>query len=130
MQPLGNMPTEGEEMRELVDWIREGLSDNETDKLSFGRMSCAFVLYALVLWETYLISDIGIWVDIPANWLILVLAIWTVATAKETAVKGIEAYKAKNEGAVAIAKGVSDSVSGTGNVDVKVGQPEVKTEAQ
>lgn len=109
-------------MRELADWIREGLSDNKTGKLSFGRMSCAFVLYALVLWETYLISEISMWVDIPANWLILVLAIWAVASAKETAVEGIEAIKQKSADSVTIAQTVAGNPSGTGNVNVNVGE--------
>ena len=111
-------------MRELADWIREGLSDNATGKLSFGRMSCAFVLYFLIWWESYLVSKLGTWTDIPANWLVLVLAIWTVASAKETAVQGIEAYKAKNAGDVAVAQAVSASPAGTGDVQVKVGTPD------
>lgn len=108
-------------MREVADWIREGLSDNKTGKLSFGRMSCAFVLYALVLWESYLVSHMEMWVDIPANWLILVLAIWTVASAKETAVEGIEAIKQKSADSVTIAQTVAGNPPGTGNVNVNVG---------
>jgi cobalamin biosynthesis protein CobD/CbiB len=109
-------------VKELAEWIRQGLSDNKTDKLSFGRMSCAFVLYFLIWWESYLVSHTNSWHDIPANWLILVLAIWTVASAKETAVEGIEAYKAKNTGNVEIAKGVTDGNQGSGSsVEVKVG---------
>lgn len=71
-------------MREIADFIKAGLCDNATSLPSFGRIACAGVLYFLVLWETYLISKTNGWVDIPPNWLVLVLAIWTVAKGAET----------------------------------------------
>lgn len=74
-------------MRELADFIKLGLS-NDDGSPSFARQGLAGILYFLVLWETYLISKLESWVDIPANWLVLVLAMWTVA-------KGAETIKAK-----------------------------------
>jgi len=71
-------------MRELADFIKAGLSDNATRLPSFGRISCAIVLYMVIWWETYLVSKLGVFTDIPANWLILILAIWTVAKGAET----------------------------------------------
>lgn len=71
-------------MRELADFLKAGLSDNATGLPSFGRISCAVVLYMLVVWESYLISKTGGWIDIPGNWLVLILALWTVAKGAET----------------------------------------------
>lgn len=77
-------------MRELADFLKQGLSDNITGLASFARQACAGILYMMVVWETYLISKSGAWVDIPANWLILVLAIWTVAKGAEVVGKKID----------------------------------------
>lgn len=82
-------------MRELADFIKAGLSSS--GEPSFGRISCAFILYSLTCWETYLVSKTGAWHDIPGNWLILILAIWTVA-------KGSEAVQSKIAATVEVSK--------------------------
>lgn len=74
-------------MRELTDFIKNALSQGAAE--SFARTSCAFLLYFLVVWETYLVSKTGTWHDIPANWLVLVLAIWGIGKTAET-VQGIK----------------------------------------
>ena len=81
-------------MRELADFLKQGLCDNATGLPSFGRISCAIVLYMLICWESYLVSKTAVWVDIPSNWLILVLAIWAVAKGAETLSKQIDAKAA------------------------------------
>lgn len=81
-------------MRELVKFLKAGLCDNATGLPSFGRISCAIILYFLVTWETYLISKTAVWHDLPPNWLILVMAIWTVAKGAETVQAKIEAKNA------------------------------------
>jgi len=83
-------------VKELVNFLKQGLSDNATDKASFSRISCAFILYALVVWESYLVSKTATLPDIPANWLVVVLAIWAVGSAKETTVAVNEAKVAGN----------------------------------
>jgi hypothetical protein len=82
-------------MRELADFLKQGLSDNALQLASFGRISCAIILYMMIVWESYLISKTGAWVDIPANWLILILAIWSVAKGVEAVQANIEAKNAK-----------------------------------
>jgi hypothetical protein len=83
-------------MRELTDFIKKGLS-NDDGSPSFARQGLAVILYFMICWETYLVSKLGSWVDIPGNWLILVLAMWTVA-------KGAETIKAKITATTEVAK--------------------------
>lgn len=91
---MGGFVPIGGVMRELADFVKAGLSDNATRLPSFGRISCAIVLYMLIWWETYIVSKTSVWVDIPANWLVLVLAIWAVAKGAETVQAHIEAKNA------------------------------------
>ena len=57
-------------MRELVDFIKAALSNNQPE--SFNRTACAIVLYFLLCWTTYIVSATKVIPDIPMQWAFLV----------------------------------------------------------
>ncbi|NTW88708.1 MAG: hypothetical protein HGB26_06200 [Desulfobulbaceae bacterium] len=61
-------------MKELTDFIKATLSGGRSE--SFSRTSCAIVLYFLLLWTTYLVFKIDVITDIPAQWALLISALY------------------------------------------------------
>jgi len=66
----------------FVEWIKQSLSSSNA--ASFARISRAIILYFFILWECYMISKYGKWLDIPDNWLYLIIAIWGIGKGGET----------------------------------------------
>jgi hypothetical protein len=68
--------------QELVNWLKQSLSSSNI--ASFGRTACAIIIYFMIVWECYIISKTVTWVDIPSNWLYLVVSLYGVSKTGET----------------------------------------------
>ena len=75
-------------MKELADFIKGALSNDQPQ--SFARLTCAFIVYFLVMGFCFIWSRTGVLPDIPAGWVTLIALLYGSSKAGDviTAVKG------------------------------------------
>jgi hypothetical protein len=69
-------------MKDFTRWLKECLSSSSV--ASFGRTATMVILFFAILWECYLLSKGGIWIDIPGNWLYLIIFLFGISKGGET----------------------------------------------
>ena len=105
-------------------WLAGALND-PTDRQGSTKRLVMFIFLTnfMSLFTGVVIADDWTFPDIPNSVIILVFGVLGAMGFLATVDKGIEMFKAKNAGAVEIAKNVSASPQGTGDVQVNVGEP-------